>query len=103
MQEVSEEFAQSQVVKKYHKLYIALRELVAALNVLEPGGTLLDDIKFTAREGGGVRVAYVATPIQVAIETPERKFILKVIEHSPNGTVFRPKPRRVVKEKEATL
>lgn len=77
---VSREATQAQVATKYHKLHKSLIELVSALNVLEPGGTLLDEVAFTTKEDGRVRIAYVTTPMQVAITTPERKLILKVIE-----------------------
>lgn len=79
---VSREAAQAQVTAKYRKLHKSLIELVSALNLLEPGGTLLDDVTVTTKEDGRVRIAYVTTPMQVAITTPERKFILKVIEHA---------------------
>ena len=90
MQQVSKEFAESQVVNKYHKLYGSLVDLIKALNVLEPGGTLLDDVTFMTKEDGKIQVAYVATPIQVTIDTPQRKMILKVIEHIGGG---RPLPK----------
>lgn len=98
MQEVSKEFAESQVVTKYNKLYIALVDLVSALNVLEPGGTLLDDVTFQTREDGKIRVSYVATPIMVTIMTNERKFILKVVEQANSKMLLRPVARRVVRQ-----
>lgn len=102
MQEVSKEFAESQVVTKYNKLYIALVDLVSALNVLEPGGTLLDDVTFQTREDGKIRVSYVATPIMVTIKTNERKFILKVIEQANGKTLLQPVARRVVRHDRST-
>lgn len=96
MQEVSKEFAESQVVTKYNKLYIALVDLVGALNVLEPGGTLLDDVTFQTRKDEKVRVSYVATPIMVTVNTDERKFILRVVEQANGETRFKPMARRVV-------
>jgi hypothetical protein len=81
---VPKETALLRVTNKYHKLYQSLLELVTALNVLEPGGTLLDDVTFTTKEDGRVQVAYAATPIQVTINTPERKLIVRVIEN-PDG------------------
>jgi hypothetical protein len=96
---VSKETAEFRLVNKYHKLHSSLVELVAALNVLEPGGTLVDDVTFETKEDGRVRVAYVATPVQVTINTPERKFILRVIEN-PGGK--QPMPGRRI-EKQARV
>ena len=45
-QPVSKETAEVRVVRKYHKLYKPLIELVDALQFLEPGGTLVNDVKF---------------------------------------------------------
>lgn len=76
------EAARARVTTTYHKLHKTLLELVAALNVIEPGGTLLEDIVITDAKAGRIRIAYVATPIQITINTPERKLILKVIENA---------------------
>jgi len=78
---ITNETAEIRVTTKYHQLHKSLIEFVDALNVLEPGGTLLEDVTFTTKEDGRVRIAYVATPVQVTINTSERKLILRVIEH----------------------
>lgn len=82
MPDLPVEEAERKVVKKYHKLYGSLTDLVDALQKMEPGGTLVDDIAFTQKKNGKVSIAYIATPIQVTISTKERRFILRVIEHS---------------------
>lgn len=76
---VDQSTAEARVVKKYNKLYDNLLDLVKALQVIEPGGTLVDDVVFSQQEGK-VRLAYVATPIQVTIDNKDRRFILRVIE-----------------------
>jgi hypothetical protein len=76
---VSKERAESRVVNKYHKLYKPLIELVDALQDLEPGGTLVDDITVTRNEGEKVRITYVAKPVMLTIADKDRKFILRVI------------------------
>ena len=72
--------AELKVTRKYHQLYQSLIELITALNVLEPGGTLVDDVTFETNEDGKVRVSYTGTPIQLTIKTPERTFLLRVLE-----------------------
>jgi hypothetical protein len=79
--QLAPEVAEARVTAKYKKLHKSLLELVDALNVMEPGGTLVDDVTITTKGDGKIRVAYVATPLQVRINTPERTFILKVIEN----------------------
>lgn len=82
MTEASEETARAKVVRKYNDLYICLTDLVDALQVLEPGGTLLDDVVIYQKEEGKVSLTYVATPLQLTIQDKNRKFILRVIETS---------------------
>lgn len=94
----AEATALTRVSSKYHKLHQSLLELVDALNVLEPGGTLIDDVTFSTKEDGKIQVAYVATPIQVTINTPERKLILKVIENSIGKTLVRPDLKETSKQ-----
>jgi hypothetical protein len=77
---VSEESAKAKVVHKYQKLYPILMELVDLLQLLEPGGTLVDDVTLMRKDDGGVRVAYVARPVVLTIDDGKRRFILKVIE-----------------------
>lgn len=73
--------AEQRVVTKYHKLYKPLVELVDALQYLEPGGTLIDDVTIVDKvEGDKVRVAYTAHPVMLTIQTKDRAFILRVVE-----------------------
>jgi hypothetical protein len=80
MKRASTQSAESRVVRRYNKLYGSLMELVSALQILEPGGTLVDDIVISTREEGKVRLAYISTPVQLTIEDQDRRFILRVIE-----------------------
>jgi len=78
---ISKATAEVRVVNKYHKLYVPLIDLVNALQNMEPGGTLVDDVTFTDKpEGHTVRVAYVARPVMLTIKDKHRTFILRVIE-----------------------
>lgn len=79
-QPLSPETAQAKVTAKYHKLYPILIELVNALQYLEPGGTLVDDVTIVKKEGSRIRVAYVAKPIMLTIQDEHRVFILRVVE-----------------------
>jgi selenophosphate synthetase-related protein len=72
--------AEARVVSKYRKLYAPLIELVNALQDIEPGGTLVDDVTLMKKEDGSVRITYVAKPIMLTISDKNRVFILRVIE-----------------------
>ncbi len=43
----SKERAESRVVNRYHKLYVPLIELIDALQDLEPGGTLVENVRIS--------------------------------------------------------
>ena len=80
-QPVSKETAEIRVVRKYHKLYKPLIELVDALQFLEPGGTLVNDVTFTDKpEENKVSIAYAARPIMLTIKDKGRTFILRMME-----------------------
>jgi hypothetical protein len=80
-QPIPKETAEIQVVRKYHRLYKPLIELVDALQFLEPGGTLVDDVTFTDKsEENKVSIAYAARPIMLTIEDEGRTFILRIME-----------------------
>ena len=72
--------AEIRVIRKYHKLYVPLVELVDALQNLEPGGTLVDEATFTTKEDGHIQIAYKARPVQMVIVDGERKFRVRVDE-----------------------
>ena len=77
----SKERAESRIVSKYHKLYKPLVELVDALQDLEPGGTLVDDVKIGKSEiDKKVRVEYTARPMTLTIKDDDRAFVLRIIE-----------------------
>lgn len=81
--------AEARVVKKYHKLYAPLVELVHALQDLEPGGTLISHAEFTQMDKS-VRVEYRATPALLVINADNCKFTLNVEELSADS---HPKPQ----------
>jgi hypothetical protein len=78
---ISKQTAEARVVHKYHKLYAPLIELVDALQNLEPGGTLVDDVTLTDKpHENKVSIAYAARPVMLTIKDGERTFILRLIE-----------------------
>lgn len=79
--QISKETAEARVVHKYHKLYKPLIELVDSLQILEPGGTLVDDVTFIDKpEDRKIRIAYAARPVMLTIRDKDRTFILRVME-----------------------
>ena len=83
-----QETAERRVVWKYRKLYVNLMELVDALQRIEPGGTLVDDVTITnASEGEVVRLAYAARPVMLTVKDKDRTFILRVVETSDKSEV----------------
>lgn len=85
--QITPEAVRTRIVTAYRRVYKNLLELVAALNVIEPGGTLLEDVVIIDKKEGRIGITYSAVPLQVTISSEERKFILKVIE---DGTAVRP-------------
>jgi len=79
-QKTSKRAAELKVVGKYRQLYGPLMDLVKALQALEPGGTLVDDIVLMGgAEGQATRVAYTAHPVMLTIQEKNRAFILRVV------------------------
>lgn len=81
-QPVSQPTAEARVMRKYAKLYISLMELVDALQNMEPGGTLVDEVTFTKKTDGSMKIAYKARPVQLIIDDGKQKFSLRVDELS---------------------
>lgn len=81
---ISRDTAEARVITKYHKLYKPLVDLVDALQYLEPGGTLVDDVSIVHGKDNRVRIAYVAKPIMLTITDKNRVFILRVIASDGN-------------------
>jgi hypothetical protein len=79
---ISKETAEARVVKKFDKLYAPLIELVDALQNLEPGGTLVDDVVLDRNKPGNVHIEYVAKPISLTIKDGNKKLVLRVVELS---------------------
>jgi hypothetical protein len=77
----SKERAESRVVNRYHKLYKPLIELVDSLQDLEPGGTLVDDIRISKSESDKqVHIEYVAHPVTLTIKDDDKTFVLRIVE-----------------------
>jgi hypothetical protein len=77
----SKERAESRVVNRYHKLYKPLIELVDALQDLEPGGTLVDNIRIGRSEADKqVRIEYTAHPVTLTISDGNKSFLLRIVD-----------------------
>jgi len=75
----SKERAESRVVNRYHKLYVPLIELIDALQDLEPGGTLVDNVRIGRSERDKqVHIEYVAHPITLTVTEGDRTFTLRI-------------------------
>ncbi len=84
---ISKETAEARVVHNYRKLYIPLIELVDALQNLEPGGTLVDEVTLTDKpEDRKVSIAYAARPVMLTIKDKDRTFILRIVETTSDNT-----------------
>ncbi|HKR81989.1 MAG TPA: hypothetical protein VJR27_03235 [Candidatus Saccharimonadales bacterium] len=78
----SKERAESRVVNRYHKLYKPLVELVDALQDLEPGGTLVDNIRIGKSEvDKQVHIEYTAHPVTLTIKDSDQAFVLRIAGH----------------------
>lgn len=78
---VSKETAEARLVKRYHKLYIPLVELIQSLQDLEPGTMLIDSAEFTKIDRN-IRVEYKIKPVRLTINTGNQKLILQIEELS---------------------
>jgi hypothetical protein len=73
--------AESRGINKCHQLYKPLIELVDALQALEPGGTLVDNVSLTnAPDEHSVRIEYCVRPMFLTIKDDGRMFVLRVVE-----------------------
>lgn len=79
----SKERAESRVVNRYHKLYVPLIELIDALQDLEPGGTLVDNITISKSDSDKpIHIEYVAHPVTLTIKEDDKAFILRIARTS---------------------
>jgi len=74
------EIVKAKVAAKYSELCTSLFELVALLSMLEPGGTLAEDI-FVATKEGPIRIAFVATPTSVRVRTTKQTLTVRIFDH----------------------
>jgi hypothetical protein len=70
------------LILKYHDLYETVLEMVAALQQLEPGGTLADDLTAAGADGQSIHVAYTGEPIMLTIRDGERKLVVRVVDEN---------------------
>jgi len=74
---VPRETAEARIVKRYHKLYTPLVELVESVQDIESGGIQVSEIELT-RDGGDIVIQYTAKAIRLIINDENRRFILQV-------------------------
>lgn len=68
------------IAKRFNALYTPLVQLIEALDVVEPGGTLAEDIRVLGEDGNTVRLEFVARPTVLTINDGARKMVLRVVE-----------------------
>jgi hypothetical protein len=79
---VSKHMAEYRVVKRYHRLYVPLIELIQSLQDLAPNGAQLSE-KVELEQGDGfVSVSYTTKPVELIIVDGSKRFVLKVEETS---------------------
>lgn len=75
----SKERAESRVVNRYHKLYVPLLELIDALQDLEPGGTVVDDVRIGRSDNDKqIHIEYAARPVTLTITEDDKVFALRI-------------------------
>lgn len=76
----SKERAESRVVNRYHKLYAPLIELIDALQDLEPGGTVVEDVRIGRSETDKqIHIEYAARPVTLTIMEDDKTFVLRIV------------------------
>ena len=82
----SKERAESRVVSRYHKLHKPLIELIDALQDLEPGDTVVEDVRISRSENDKqIHIEYAARPVTLTITEGDRVFSLRVARRNTEG------------------
>lgn len=68
---------EARIVKRYHKLYTPLVELVQSIQDLQTDGIQGAEIELT-RAGGEIVIQYAARATRLTINDEERRFVLMV-------------------------
>ena len=68
---------EARIVKRYHKLYTPLVELVQSIQDLQTDGIQGAEIELT-REGGEIVIQYAARVTRLTINDEERRFVLQI-------------------------
>lgn len=74
---IPRETAETRIVKRYHKLYEPLVELVQSVQDLESDGIQAADIELT-RDGGDILIQYTAKATRLIINDDKKRFILQI-------------------------
>jgi hypothetical protein len=78
----SQSVIEARVVKRFHRLYAPLLELIQSLQDLTPTGMQLGEKVELTRTDGHIDISFNARPIELVIKDGGRKFSLKVEEQS---------------------
>lgn len=82
----SKERAESRVVNRYHELHVPLIELIDALQDLEPGGTVVEDVRIGRSESDKqIRIEYATRPVTLMITEDDKAFTLRVAGKSKDN------------------
>jgi hypothetical protein len=81
--------AEIRVVRKYSKLYAALTDFVEALQDMDEGSVVLEDIVVNQKPHGGIRLEYASRPIQLTINASNKQFRLQVVNTDTNAAKSR--------------
>jgi hypothetical protein len=70
----------ARLVEQYDEFYPALLKMIAALESVEPGGTLTDKMVIDSKKHGKVAISYCAKPLYVTLEHAGKKYIFKIVD-----------------------
>ncbi len=79
------ETVEARIVKRYHKLYAPLVELVQSVQDLESDGVQTADIELT-RDGGDIVIQYTARAMRLIINDGDKRFILQMEKSKDSPT-----------------
>lgn len=69
--------AEARIVKRYHRLYEPLIDLVQAVQDIQSDGIQVADIELT-RDGGDIVIQYTAKATRLTINDDKKKFVLQI-------------------------
>jgi hypothetical protein len=88
--QVNKPVAEYRVVKRYHKLYTQLIDLIEGVEELLPKGMELDDVVELTQLEGSIRIGYKARPVSVGIRNGQQAFVLQILESKNLKSAYKP-------------